>query len=81
MDSTVYEHIDNQILRLLLYFGGVVIVALSSALTYLWGQWRSEQKERIAIDKATAQALTAVANEIDGLKEAVNEFRRHLFKK
>jgi hypothetical protein len=51
MEPHIYEQINNQILRLLLYFGGVVIATLSSALAYLWWTWRSESRERIEIDK------------------------------
>lgn len=76
MDPKLYEQIDNQILRLLLYFGGAVIVTLSGALAYLWQQWRAEQRERIELDKANAQAMTAVANQLDNLRDAVDEFRR-----
>ena len=72
----LYEQIDNQILRLLLYFGGVVITTLSGALAYLWNQWRAEQRERIELDKATATAMTAVANQLDNLRDALDEFRR-----
>ena len=68
-----YEQIDNQILRLLLYFGGAVILALSSALTYLWHTWRDEQRERTEIDKINAKALDAVTNQLDNLRDLVAE--------
>lgn len=76
MEPHIYEQIDNQILRLLLCFGAAVITTLSTALAYLWHQWRAEQRERIELDKATAQAMTAVANQLDNLRDAVDEFRR-----
>lgn len=75
MEPQIYEQINNQILRLLLYFGGVVITTLSGALAYLWHQWRAEQRERIELDKANAQAMTAVANQLDNVKDALNELR------
>lgn len=80
MDPQLFEHINNQILRLLLYFGGAVIVSLSGALTYLWHQWRAEQRERIEVDKATAQAMTTVANQLDNLRDALDELRRAYLK-
>lgn len=67
-----YEQIDNQILRLLLYFGAAVIVALSSALAYLWQTWRTEQQERIELDKVNAKALDAVANQLDNLCDRID---------
>lgn len=76
MEPHIYEQINNQILRLLLYFGGVVIATLSGALAYLWHAWRSEMRERIEIDKLTAQAMTALANQLDNLRDAMDEFRR-----
>jgi hypothetical protein len=75
MEPHIYEQIDNQILRLLLYFGAAVITTLSSALAYLWHTWRSEQRERIDLDKANAAAMTAVANQLDNLRDALDEFR------
>lgn len=72
----LFEHIDNQILRLLLYFGGVVISTLSVAFAYLWREWRSEQRERIALDKVNAAAMTAVANQLDNVREALDDLRR-----
>jgi len=75
---TTYEQIDNQILRLLLYFGGAVILTLSSALTYLWAAWRAEQRERIALDKANAAALTTVANQLDNFRDALTELSRRI---
>ena len=80
MEPHIYEQIDNQILRLLLYFGAVVITTLSSALAYLWWTWRSEQRERIELDKANAAAMTAVANQLDNLRDALDEFRHALSK-
>lgn len=76
-----YEQIDNYILRLLLYFGGAVIVALSSTLAYLWHAWRAEQKERIDLDRVNAAALNAVANELDNLRERLAEIQRGLSEK
>lgn len=76
-----YEQIDNQILRLLLYFGGVVILTLSSALAYLWHSWRAEQKERINLDTVNAAALNSVANELDNLRERVADMERTLREK
>ena len=73
-----FEQIDNQILRLLLYFGAAVILTLSSALAYLWYSWRAEQRERIALDKANAVALNTVANKLDTFHEAVVELQRLL---
>lgn len=80
MEPHIYEQIDNQILRLLLYFGAIVITTLSTALAYLWHNWRSEQRERIELDKATAAAMTAVANQLDNLRDALDEFRHALSK-
>jgi hypothetical protein len=74
--NLMYEQIDNQILRLLLYFGAAVITTLASALAFLWNQWRNEQRERIELDKANAQAMNAVANELENLRDALEEFRR-----
>lgn len=71
-----YEQIDNQILRLLLYFGAAVILTLSSALAYLWHAWRAEQKERITIDTVNASALNSVANELDNCRERIAELER-----
>lgn len=73
-----YEQIDNYILRLLLYFGGAVIVALSSALTYLWATWRSDQRERIQLDTVNAAAMNAVANELDNVRERLKEVHQLL---
>lgn len=75
---TTYEQIDNQILRLLLYFGGAVIVALSSSLAYLWHSWRAEQKERIELDKANAHALTTVANKLEQFRDALESLQRRI---
>ena len=75
MDPHIYEQIDNQILRLLLYFGAAVITTLSTALAYLWHQWRAEQRERIELDKANAQAMTAVANQLDQINDVLSELR------
>jgi uncharacterized protein YjiS (DUF1127 family) len=66
-----YEQIDNQILRILLYFGAVVIVALSSALAYLWQSWRAEQRERMELDKLNASALSAVTITLNEFREEV----------
>ncbi len=68
-----YEQIDNQILRILLYFGGVVIVALSSALAYLWNSWRAEQRERIDLDKLNAAALNAVTIQLNEFREEIQK--------
>lgn len=78
MEPHIYEQIDNQILRLLLYFGAAVITTLCSVLAYLWWTWRAEQKERIELDKANAQAMMAVANQLDNLRDALAEFRHTL---
>lgn len=66
-----YEQIDNQILRILLYFGAVVIVALSSALAYLWQSWRAEQAQRIELDKLNASALSAVTITLNEFREEI----------
>lgn len=71
--NTAYEQIDNQILRILLYFGGAVIVALSSALAYLWTSWRAEQRERIELDKLNAAALNAVTIQLNEFREELKE--------
>jgi len=76
-----YEQIDNYILRLLLYFGGAVIVALSSTLAYLWHAWRAEQKERIDLDRVNAAALNAVANELDNVRDQLAEMHRTVAEK
>jgi len=76
-----YEQIDNYILRLLLYFGGAVIVALSSTLAYLWHAWRAEQKERIDLDRVNAAALNAVANELDNIRDQLAEMHRTVAEK
>lgn len=80
MDATqlqhTYEQVDNHILRLLFYFAGAVIATLSAVLSYLWREWRAEQRERIELDKATAKAMMAVADNLDDLRDAVDEFRR-----
>lgn len=76
-----YEQIDNQILRILLCFGGAVILTLSSALAYLWHSWRAEQKERINLDVINASAMNAVANELDHLRERLESFERLLTEK
>lgn len=76
-----YEQIDNQILRLLLYFGGVVILALSSTLAYLWHAWRAEQRDRIELDRLNASALTSVANELDNLRERIDALERTVAEK
>lgn len=76
-----YEQIDNQILRILLYFGGAVIAALSVTLTYLWHAWRAEQRERIDLDRVNAAALNSVANELDNLRERVQEMERTVAEK
>lgn len=70
-----YEQIDNQILRLLLYFGGAVILTLSTALAYLWHAWRSDQRERITIDIVSANAMNSVANELENLRDQIAELR------
>jgi len=74
--KAAFEQIDNQILRLLLYFGGVVIVTLSTALVYLWNSWRAEQRDRISIDKENAAALNSVANKLENFEAAVNDLQR-----
>lgn len=76
-----YEQIDNYILRLLLYFGGAVIVALSSALVYLWHAWRTEQKERIDLDRINAAAMNSVANELDNIRERCASMERTIAEK
>lgn len=68
-----YEQIDNQILRILLIFGGIVIATLSGALAYLWQQWRTEQRERLVIDREATQANTALAVALKGLTDKVDE--------
>lgn len=79
--QNTYESIDNYILRLLLYFGGAVIVALSSTLAYLWHAWRAEQKERIDLDRVNAAALNAVANELDNVRDQLAELQRTVAEK
>lgn len=74
--NTAYEQIDNQILRLLLYFGGAVIITLSTALAYLWTSWRAEQRERITIDKENASALNAVANQLNNFRDEMSDLQR-----
>lgn len=76
--TTTFEQIDNQILRLLLYFGGAVILSLSSALAYLWNAWRNEQRERIELDKANAAALSMVANKLENFQDALAELSRRI---
>ena len=76
-----YEQIDNQILRILLYFGGACILTLSSALAYLWHAWRAEQRERIDLDRINAAAMNAVANELDNVRERLAEVQRLLSEK
>lgn len=71
-----YEQIDNQILRLLLYFGGAVILTLSASLAYLWHAWRSDQRERINIDVVSANAMNSVANELENLRDQIAELRQ-----
>lgn len=71
-----YEQIDNYILRILLYFGGAVILVLSSSLAYLWHSWRAEQKERINLDIVNASAMNAVANELENLRDQITELRQ-----
>jgi hypothetical protein len=71
-----YEQIDNYILRILLYFGAAVILVLSSSLAYLWHVWRSDQAERIKIDIVSANAMNAVANELENLRDQVAELRQ-----
>lgn len=71
-----FEQINNQILRLLLYFGGAVILTLSSALAYLWTSWRAEQRERIELDKANAVALNTVANRLQSFTESLTDLQR-----
>ena len=73
-----YEQIDNQILRLLLYFGGAVILTLSTTLAYLWSSWRAEQRERIELDKANAVAISTVASRLESFHDAVVELQRLL---
>ncbi|MBL7780686.1 MAG: hypothetical protein JNM22_05665 [Saprospiraceae bacterium] len=76
-----YEQIDNQILRLLLYFGSAVILALSSALTYLWHTWRADARERTEVDKITAKAIDGATNQIDNLRDQVQELSRIIAEK
>lgn len=73
-----YEQIDNYILRILLYFGGAVILVLSSSLAYLWHSWRAEQKARINLDVINASAMNSVANELENLRDAITELRQSL---
>jgi len=49
-------------------------------LAYLWWTWRSEQRERIDIDKVNAQAMNAVANQLSNLRDALDEFRHTISK-
>lgn len=74
--QVAYEQIDNYILRILLYFGGAVILVLSSSLAYLWHSWRAEQKERINLDVLNASAMNAVANELENLRDQIAELRQ-----
>lgn len=76
-----YEQIDNQILRILLYFGGACILTLSSALAYLWATWRNDQRARIDVDIVNANALNSVANELDNLRERLAEMDRTIAEK
>ena len=76
--QVAYEQIDNYILRILLYFGGAVILVLSSSLAYLWHSWRAEQQERINLDVVNASAMNAVANELENLRDAITELRQSL---
>jgi len=80
MEPKIYEQIDNYILQILLVFGGAVIASLSSTLAYLWWTWRTEQRERIEIDKVNAQAMNAVANQLSNLRDALDEFRHTISK-
>jgi len=79
--AVAYEQIDNYILRILLYFGGAVILVLSSSLAYLWHAWRAEQRERINLDTVNAAALNSVANELDNLRERVADAERTIREK
>ena len=79
--QVAYEQIDNYILRILLYFGGAVILVLSSSLAYLWHAWRAEQQERIDLDRINAAAMNAVANELDNVRERLAELQRLLSEK
>ncbi len=71
-----FEQLDNNILRLLLYFGGAVILTLSGTLAYIWHAWRAEQRERIELDKANAVALNTVANQLDNFRDTLQELNR-----
>lgn len=75
-----YEQIDNQILRILLYFGGAVIFTLSGALAYLWNVWRNDQRERIKVDIANAEALVAVTRQLEAVKDELAEVAHELEK-
>lgn len=79
--NIAYEQIDNYILRILLYFGGAVILVLSSSLAYLWHAWRAEQRERIDLDRINAAALNAVANELDNCRDRLAELERTVAEK
>lgn len=76
-----YEQIDNYILRILLYFGGAVILVLSSSLAYLWHAWRAEQREQTNMNTVIAAALNAVANELDNVRERLAELERSVSEK
>lgn len=70
-----YEQIDNQILRILLYSAGAAITTLSTALAYLWHQWRAEQRERLVMDREATAATTALALALQGLREEIADLR------
>ena len=74
--NNAFEQIDNQILRLLLYFGGSVILTLSISLAYLWRTWRADMRERIALDRENANALNAVANKFETFNETISDLQR-----
>lgn len=70
-----YEQIDNQILRILLYFGGAVISTLVVGLMYLWRQWRADLRERTLMDREGTSAAMAVASALQGLRQEIEELR------
>lgn len=73
-----YEQIDNQILRILLYFGAAAIATLSSGLVYLWHQWRAEQRERLLMDREATAATTALALALQGMREEIADLRERI---
>lgn len=80
-----FELIANPILRLLVYFLSAAVVALSSAVVYLYIDRRNAAKELTAINNEAVKGYLLVGKSLEAMKEHLEDLHRnvmdHLLKK